>query len=145
MPDSPAPDSEPPAGDVRPGAAAVFTLPHLARIVVPVSSRPPKLTAQVRRRCGCGSTVGVLKKRTHKDVEIGRIARPKGVKRLPIVLTRDEVRRLLARLEGTPRLVAFLLYGSGLRVLEALQLRLKDLDLQWARSAFAGRRAARTG
>ena len=66
----------------------------------------------------------------HQDVAIGRIARPKGVKRLPVVLTRDEVRRRLARLEGTPRLVALLLYGSGLRVLEALQLRVKDLDLQ---------------
>jgi integron integrase len=66
----------------------------------------------------------------HQDVAIGRIARPKGVKRLPVVLTRDEVRRLIARLEGTPRLVALLLYGSGLRVLEALQLRVKDLDLQ---------------
>jgi hypothetical protein len=38
----------------------------------------------------------------HKDVGIGRIARPNGIKRLPIVLTQDEVRRLLARLEGTP-------------------------------------------
>ena len=66
----------------------------------------------------------------HQDVAIGLVPRPKGVSRLPVVLTRDEVRALLARLEGTPRLVALLLYGSGLRLLEALQLRVKDLDLQ---------------
>lgn len=47
---------------------------------------------------------------------------------LPVVLGREEVRELLGALTGTPRLVALLLYGSGLRLLEALQLRVKDLD-----------------
>jgi integrase len=45
--------------------------------------------------------------------------------RLPTVLSRDEVREVLARLEGVPLLVALLLYGSGLRLLEALSLRIK--------------------
>ena len=66
----------------------------------------------------------------HRDLAIGRIPRAKGISRLPVVLTRDEVRRVLARLDGTRRLVALLLYGSGLRVLEALQLRVKDCDLE---------------
>lgn len=48
---------------------------------------------------------------------------------LPVVLTRDEVAAVLAALDGTPRLVASLLYGSGLRLLEALHLRIKDVDL----------------
>ena len=48
--------------------------------------------------------------------------------RLPVVLTRAEVRDVLGRMEGTPRLVASLLYGSGVRLLEGLQLRVKDLD-----------------
>ncbi len=48
--------------------------------------------------------------------------------RLPTVLTREEAQRTLAALEGTPKLVAQLLYGSGLRLLEALRLRVKDLD-----------------
>jgi integron integrase len=50
-------------------------------------------------------------------------------RRLPVVLTRAEVRSLLAQLEGMPWLVAGLLYGGGLRLTEALQLRIKDLDL----------------
>src|SRR5882724_7637324 len=46
--------------------------------------------------------------------------------RLPIVLTRDEVRSLLRQLRGTPRLMAILMYGSGLRVLECARLRVQD-------------------
>src|SRR5256885_1177377 len=48
--------------------------------------------------------------------------------RLAVVLTRDEVDSVLARMEGTTALVARLLYGSGLRLLEALHLRAKDVD-----------------
>jgi integron integrase len=48
--------------------------------------------------------------------------------RLPVVLSREEVQAVLHRLDGTPRLMATLLYGGGLRVLECAQLRVKDLD-----------------
>src|SRR5438445_11492263 len=48
--------------------------------------------------------------------------------RLPVVLTRDEVRAVLRELRGVSLLVALLLYGSGLRLLECLQLRVKDVD-----------------
>jgi integron integrase len=51
-------------------------------------------------------------------------------KRLPVVLTREEVRSLLARLDGTPWLIASLLYGSGLRLMEGMRLRVKDLALE---------------
>ena len=50
-------------------------------------------------------------------------------KRIPTVLTRDEVDRLLTHLDGTLWLVGNLLYGSGLRLMEALRLRVKDLEL----------------
>ena len=50
--------------------------------------------------------------------------------RVPVVLTRDEVRAVLAELRGTSWLVVSLLYGSGLRLMECLQLRVKDLDLE---------------
>jgi integron integrase len=48
---------------------------------------------------------------------------------LPVVLTRDEVRCALARLHGPSRPIVLLLYGAGLRLLEAAQLRVKDVDL----------------
>lgn len=58
------------------------------------------------------------------------IVRPRKPRRLPIVLTRQEVQAILAHLNGSQRLVATILYGSGLRLLEALQLRVKDVDLE---------------
>ena len=65
------------------------------------------------------------------EVDPGRLAgvvRANRPKRLPVVLTRDEVDRVLAELHDPYRLVAQLLYGSGLRLLEALHLRVQDLD-----------------
>jgi integron integrase len=56
------------------------------------------------------------------------VARAKVRRRLPVVLTRDEVTQVLERMSGTPRLMATLLYGAGLRLLECCQLRVKDLD-----------------
>lgn len=55
-------------------------------------------------------------------------ARPRS--RVPVVLTQAEVRRVLGELCGTPKLVGSLLYGSGLRLLECLRLRVKDVDLE---------------
>ncbi len=57
--------------------------------------------------------------------EIQRVTRPA---RLPVVLTREEARSVLACLRGEYRLMADLLYGSGLRLLECLRLRVKDVD-----------------
>jgi integron integrase len=56
------------------------------------------------------------------------VVRAKRPQRLPVVLTRDEVRAMLPRLEGVPRLMAYLLYGAGLRVLECCRLRVQDID-----------------
>ena len=61
--------------------------------------------------------------------DLGEFARAQRPERLPVVLTEEEVRRLLAAMEGTTRLIAQLLYGSGLRLLEVLRLRVKDVDL----------------
>ncbi len=60
--------------------------------------------------------------------EFGGIAPARRPERLPSVLTRDEVRSVLAQLDGTAGLMAGLLYGSGLRLLECLRLRIKDVD-----------------
>lgn len=54
---------------------------------------------------------------------------PKGQTRLPVVLSQDETRALLAATSGTPGLILRLLYGTGMRMMEALRLRVKDLDL----------------
>jgi integron integrase len=56
------------------------------------------------------------------------VVRAKPTLRIPVVLTREETVALLRELDGTPHLVAVLLYGSGLRLLEAMQLRVKDID-----------------
>ena len=57
------------------------------------------------------------------------VGRPKKPKRLPVVLTVDEVRRILARLDGVHGLMARLLCGAGLRLMECVRLRVKDVDL----------------
>lgn len=49
-------------------------------------------------------------------------------KHLPVVLTRDEVRQLLGKLDGTSGLMAGLLYGAGLRLMECVRLRVQDVD-----------------
>ena len=59
---------------------------------------------------------------------LGDVVRARRPARLPVVLTRDEVRRVLANLSGREKLVATLLYGAGLRLLDALRLRVKDVD-----------------
>ncbi|MEW6131479.1 MAG: integron integrase [Acidobacteriota bacterium] len=56
------------------------------------------------------------------------VVRAKQPERLPLVLTREEARAILQHLTGVKLLVASLLYGSGLRLLEALRLRIKDVD-----------------
>ena len=65
------------------------------------------------------------------QIEIGwleGVTRAKRPKRLPVVLTREEVRAILAGMRGTPFLVAGLLYGAGLRLLDGLRLRVQDID-----------------
>ncbi len=56
------------------------------------------------------------------------VVRAKGPVRLPLVLSRDEVTAILRRLQGAPRLMASLMYGAGLRLLECCRLRVKDVD-----------------
>lgn len=70
----------------------------------------------------------------YRDVlrqEVGwvqNVVRARPSRHLPVVLTRREVRDVLEKLSGAPWLVAALLYGSGLRLLEGLRLRVKDID-----------------
>ena len=59
------------------------------------------------------------------------VQRPTRPPRVPVVLTRAEAGRLLASLSGTKWLIASLLYGAGLRVMECLRLRVKDVELSY--------------
>ncbi len=61
---------------------------------------------------------------------LGRLPRARGPIRLPVVLTVEEVRELLGALDGVSRLIGLLLYGSGMRLMECMTLRLKDIDVE---------------
>lgn len=60
---------------------------------------------------------------------LDNITQAKVPKRMPVVLTKAEVQAILMRLDGSMWLIASLLYGSGLRLMECLRMRVKDLDL----------------
>lgn len=57
------------------------------------------------------------------------LVRAKKAIRIPVVLTRDEIRAILDQLTGQPRLMVMLLYGGGMRLLECIRLRIKDVDV----------------
>lgn len=61
---------------------------------------------------------------------LDNVEQAKTPKRLPTVLTKNEVQAVLSRLSGTHWLVVSLLYGTGMRILEALRLRVKDIDFE---------------
>jgi len=56
------------------------------------------------------------------------VVRAKRPQRLPVVLTKDEVKKVIDHMSGVPRLMAVLLYGAGLRLMECCRLRVKDID-----------------
>ena len=59
------------------------------------------------------------------------VVRAKHPQRLPVVLTQDEVAKVLRQLSGVPWIMGTLLYGAGRRLLECLRLRVKDLDFAY--------------
>ena len=61
---------------------------------------------------------------------LDKVEAAKAPKRLPVVLTRDEVAAVLSHLEGRHCLIARLLYGTGMRIMEALRLRVKDVGFE---------------
>jgi integrase len=76
------------------------------------------------------------------DRELDRldgVTRAKRPQRLPVVLSQDEVRNLLAALSGVNALVARLLYGTGMRKMESLRLRVKDVDFSYRQCVRSGK------
>jgi hypothetical protein len=60
--------------------------------------------------------------------DLGEVIRARKPKRLPVVMTRDEVKAVLTNLTGDKWLMASLMYGAGLRLMECLRLRVQDID-----------------
>src|SRR5215471_2133384 len=82
----------------------------------------------------------VLKEKLPWIDDIARVKRPP---KLPVVFTQAEARAVLSRMHGTPRLMAHLLYGSGLRVMECVRLRVKDVDLGYLQITLRGGKGGR--
>ncbi|MEM4204273.1 MAG: integron integrase [Candidatus Methanomethylicaceae archaeon] len=66
-----------------------------------------------------------------KEIEPVLLSAAKRPERLPTVLSREEVLRLINQLSGTHKLMAQMLYGSGLRLMECVRLRIKDVDFEY--------------
>jgi integrase len=61
---------------------------------------------------------------------LDNVEQAKAPKRLPVVLNREEIQAILSRLGGTNWLIASLLYGTGMRIMECLRLRVQDIDMK---------------
>lgn len=68
-----------------------------------------------------------LKQPLNEEINAVRAAKRTNI---PVVMTRDEVRQIIYLMEGVPQLIVKILYGSGLRIMEAVRLRVKDIDYQ---------------
>lgn len=81
----------------------------------------------------------------HRPLEsVGGIVHAKRPLRLPVVMSRDEVKAVLDQLSGISQLMASLLYGSGLRLLECAAMRVKDIDFSAAQVLVRRAGAARS-
>ena len=67
---------------------------------------------------------------------MGAVAQAKTPRQLPVVLTTGEVRRLLGEMDGTVALVAQLLYGTNMRLMECLRLRVNDVEFERLESSL---------
>jgi integron integrase len=102
-------------GTLQPSPSLLYPVPRAAMLAVrevgPAPAPKPRLLDRVR-----------------DAIRSRHYSRRKRPHHLPVVLTREEVRAVLGEIHGVPRLMAFLLYGAGLRLLECARLRVKDVD-----------------
>jgi len=88
-----------------------------------------ELSHRVKALC---AIVFLYKHVLKKDIgDFGEIVWAKKSAHIPVVYTREEVRAIMERLDGTYWLMAMLLYGAGLRLMECLRLRVKDIDFHY--------------
>jgi integron integrase len=85
--------------------------------------------ASATQRVALNALVFMFREVLGRDLGLGEgFTRAAAKHRIPVVLTPDEVRRVLARLSGRTRLMAALMYGTGMRVMECVRLRVQDID-----------------
>jgi integron integrase len=88
-------------------------------------------TAVATQRQALNAIVFLVREALGKPLaDFGNFTKARAVERVPVVLSRGECQRLMAALEATPRLMAELMYGSGVRLMELLRLRVKDVDVE---------------
>jgi len=88
-----------------------------------------ELSHRVKALC---AIVFLYKHVLKKDIgDFGEIVWAKKSSHIPVVFTREEVRTIMERLDGIYWLMAMLLYGAGLRLMECLRLRVKDIDFNY--------------
>lgn len=103
--------------------------PEIERFLTDLATRG-RVSASTQNQALCALLFLYQEVLGQKLDDLKGIVRAKRPARLPVVLSRDEVAALLGHLHGTTWLMASLLYGSGLRLLECCRLRVKDLDFQ---------------
>ncbi len=89
-----------------------------------------RVSASTQRQALCSLVFLIREALGRPSGDFGQFERARTLKRLPVVLSRAECQRLIAAMEGTMRLMAELMYGSGLRLMELLSLRVKDVDME---------------
>ena len=99
---------------------------EITAFISQLATRDPVASTQNQALC---SIIFLYKRVLMREVgQLAGLVWAKKPKKLPVVLTRGEVKQLFENLDGVPRLMAGLLYGAGLRLKECLRLRVKDLD-----------------
>ena len=90
-----------------------------------------KVSSSTQNHALC-AIVFLYKNVLRKDInDLGPLVWAKKTKKIPVVFSKDEVQAILEKMNGTYRLMAMLLYGSGLRLTECLHLRVKDIDFDY--------------
>jgi integron integrase len=94
-----------------------------------LSACAPSISAKTQNQRLCAILRYYAEVRKTPLGDLGKFAYAKVPQRLPTWLSKEEVRRLLSQMTGTPALMACLTYGAGLRLLEITRLRVQDIDL----------------
>lgn len=96
--------------------------------------------SQSTQKQALNALVFFMQEGLHRDLGEFEFQRAQRTQKIPTVLSQEECRELLAGLTGTPRLMAEVMYGGGLRLMELLQLRIHHLDLARGRiQVYAGK------